>query len=91
VVAQAIAAVEPMSGLVRAVQGSCRAHEHGNLRAAEFRRVERIARGLLNGDVPCNRGNRQHADLRRAQRHDQSDGVIGSGVGINQEERFHAA
>jgi hypothetical protein len=27
----------------------------------------------------------------RAQRHDQSDGVIGSGVGVNQEERFHAA
>jgi hypothetical protein len=30
--------------------------------------------------------------LRGAQRHDQSHGVIGSGIGVNQEERlFHAA
>lgn len=90
-VSQAIAAVEPVGGLVRSIQRFLRAHEHGNVRVAKFRRVQRIAGGLLNGDVSRDGGNRQHADLRRAQRHDQSDGVIGGGVGVNQEERFHSA
>jgi len=91
VVAQAIAAMEPVRALVRAIQGLFGTHEHGNLRAAEFRGVERIARGLLNGDVSRNCGNRQNTDLGRSQRHDQSNGVIGSRVGVNQEEWFHAA
>jgi len=84
-VAQAIAAMEPVCALVRAMQGFFRAHEDRNVRAAKLRGVERIARGLLNGDVSGNCGNRQNTDLGRSQRHDQSHGVIGSGVGIDQE------
>ncbi len=83
VIAQSIATVEPVRALVRAVHWFLRAHENGNVRAAEFRRVERIARGLLDGNISGNRRNRQDAHLGRAQRHDQSYGVIGSGVGIN--------
>lgn len=90
-IAQAIAAMEPVGALVQPVQRFLRAHENGNVRAAKLRGVERVARGLLNGNITSNRGNRQHAHLRRAQRHDQSHGVIGSGIGVNQEERFHAA
>ena len=90
-IAQAIAAMEPMRALVRAVQWFFRAHKNGNVRATELRCVECIARGLLNGNVAGNRGDCQHAHGGRAQRHDQGHGVIGSGVGIDEEERFHAA
>ncbi len=90
-VSQAIAAVEPVRALVRAIQRLFRAHENRNIRAAEFRRIERVSRGLLNGNVSCNGGNRQHAHLRGSQRHDQGHGIIGSCVRVNQEERFHAA
>jgi hypothetical protein len=83
--------MEPVGGLVRAVQWFFRAHEDGNFRAAEFRCVQSIARGLLNGNVSGNGSNRQDAHLGRAQRHDQGHGIIGSSIGINQEERFHAA
>ena len=90
-VSETILAMKPVRALVRAMQRFFRAHEDWDVRAAEFRGEECIARGLLNGYVPGNRGNCQHAYLRRAQRHDQGHGVIGSGVGINQEKRFHAA
>jgi hypothetical protein len=29
--------------------------------------------------------------MRRAKRHDQRDSVVGSGIGIDEEEGFHAA
>ncbi len=84
-VSQAIAAMEPVRALVCAIQGLFRAHEDWHVRATKFRRVERIACGLLNGNISCNRGNRQNADSRRTEGHDQSHGVIGSSVGVDQE------
>ncbi len=62
-IAQAVAAMEPVRALVRAVQWFFRAHENGDGRAAEFRRVECIARGLLNGNVTRNRSYGQNADV----------------------------
>ena len=90
-VTQAVASMEPVGALVWTIQWFLRAHENGNVRTAEFRGVECIARGLLDGNVSGNRGDGQHAHLGRTQRHDQGYGVIGSGVGVNQEKRFHAA
>ena len=90
-VTQAVAPMEPVGALVRAIQWLFRAHENGNVRAAKFRGIEGVARGLLNGNVSGNRGDCQHAHVTRTKRHDQSHGVIGSSVGINQEKRFHAA
>ena len=90
-VAQSIAAVKPVSALVRAVQRFFRSHENGNVRAAQFRGVKCIASGLLDGNVSSNGGDGQHTHAWGAERHDQSYGVIGSGVGVNQEEGFHAA
>ena len=90
-VAQAIASMEPVSALVFAIQRFFRAHKNRNIRAAEFGGIKRVARGLLSGNVSGDCCNRQHTHLGRAQRHDQGNGVIGSGVRINQEERFHAA
>ncbi len=91
VVAQAVAAMEPVRALVRTIQRFFRAHEHGNIGAAQLRGVERIAGGLLNSNVSRNRGNGDHAHRGGTQCHDQGHGVIGSSVGIDQEERFHAA
>ena len=90
-VSQAVTSMEPVSALVRAIQRLFRAHENRNIRAAKLRRIERVSRGLLNGNVSGDGGNRQDTHLRGSQRHDQGHGVVGSGVGINQERRFHAA
>lgn len=90
-VAQTVAAMEPVRGFVFAMQRLFRADENRNIRAAELRRVERIARGLLHSNVAGDGGNRQHANLLRAQRHDQSHGVVRGRIGINQEVPFHAA
>ena len=57
-VSQAIAAMEPVRALVRAIQRFFRAHENVNVRAAKLRGVERVARGLLNGDVSSDGSNR---------------------------------
>ena len=90
-VTQAVAPMEPVGALVRAIQWLFRAHENGNVRAAKFGRVERIARGLLDGDVASNGGDRQDTHLGRTKGHDQGYGVVGSGVSIDQEAWFHAA
>ena len=63
-VAQAIAAVEPVRAQVRTVQRFFHARENGDFGAAEFRRVEGVASGLLNGDVSGNRGNYQNVRVR---------------------------
>jgi hypothetical protein len=40
--------------------------------------------------VSRNRGDGQNLNLRRAQRHDQRNCIIGSCIGINQKRKFHA-
>ena len=91
VISQTVAAMEPMRAFVRAVQWFLRAHEDRNVRAAKFRCVQGVPRSLLHGNISRHRGDCQHTHRRRAQRHDQGYGIIGSRVGVNQEERFHAA
>jgi hypothetical protein len=46
---------------------------------------------LLHGDVAGNCRDRRHTNVPRSQRHDDRYGIIGSGVGIDQEWSFHAA
>ena len=88
---QAVTAVEPVRALVSANERLFRAHKDRNIRATKFRGVERISRGLLHGNIAGDRGDCQHTNMRRAKRHDQRDSVVGSGIGINEEEGFHAA
>ena len=90
-VAQAIAAMKPVSAFVLAIQRFFCAHENRNVCAAQFRSVKRVSRSLLNINISRDSGNRQQANLGRSQRHNQGHGVIGSRVRVNQEERFHAA
>ena len=89
-VPQAVTAVEPVRAFVSANERLFRAHKDRNIRATKFRGVERIPGGLLHGNVAGNSGDCQHTNMRRAKRHDQRDSVVGSGIGINEEEGFHA-
>ncbi len=57
---------------------------------AEFRSVEGVARGLGDVHVSGDGGDAQDFDLRRAQSHDQSYGVVGGGVCVDEELSFHA-
>ena len=90
-VSQAVTAVEPVSAFVSANERLFRAHKHRNIRATKLCSVERISGGLLHGNIAGDRGDCQHTNMRRAKRHDQRDSVIGSGIGIDEEEGFHAA
>src|SRR6266853_649184 len=46
--------------------------------------------GLLNSDVSGDRRDRDNADFRGAEGHDESDRIIGGGIGIDQEGAGHA-
>jgi hypothetical protein len=90
-VPQAVSPVEPVCALVRAGQRFFRTHVNRNISAAKLGSVERISRALLYADISGNGGDGQNLDARRAQRHDEGHGIIGSRIGINQEGGFHAA
>src|SRR5271155_983778 len=83
VIAQAIASVKPRRAYVRALQWLFRANEHRHLRIAKLRGIERVPAGLIDIYVSRNSGDGQNQNLRRAQRHDQRYGVIGSGIRVN--------
>ena len=90
VIAEAVAPVKPGSAYMRALQWMLRAGKHGDVRITELRRIERITAGLMNIHVSRNGGDGKNLNVGRAKRHDQSNGVVGSSVGINQERKLHA-
>ena len=90
VIAQPVLAVKPIRALVLAAQRLLRSDKYRNMRVAKFGGVQRISRRLLDADISRDGRNRQHANLRRAQRHDQRHGVVRGGVRIDQ-EGSHAA
>jgi hypothetical protein len=57
---------------------------HRYLPAAALDRVEGVLYPLLEGDVPCNNGDRLDPHLRVVKRHHQSNRVIRGGIGIDQ-------
>src|SRR6266478_1598638 len=67
-----------------------RTSEYRHFRIAKLGGIQRIPAGLLHSHVSGNGGDSQNLYLRRAQRHDQRHGVIGSGIGINQKWTIHA-
>ena len=75
---------------MRALQWPFRACEHGHVRIAKLCGIERITAGLMHIHVSRNGRDSQNLNLRRAQRHDQRNGIVGSGIGINQKWAFHA-
>src|SRR6202521_2506476 len=91
VITQSVAAVEPVSAFVRARERLFSAGIDRNVRAAELGGVERVSRGLQHRHISGDRGDGQHAHGGRAESHDECNGVVGSSIGIDQEERLHAA
>ena len=63
----------------------------GNVAPANLGDIERVASRLFYGHVARDRGDRDHLNVGRAQRHDQRDGIVGSSVGVDQEGARHAA
>ncbi len=90
VIAQAITTVKPGRAHVRALEWLLRASEHRDVRIAKLRGIERVARGLKDIDVSCHGGDGQDLNLGRVERHDQGNGIVGSGVSINQKRTIHA-
>ena len=89
-IAEAIASVKPRSIQMRTLQRMLRALEHSDVRTAKFGCIKRVATGLVDIHVACDGGDGHNLNLRRAQRHDQRDGVVGGGIGVNQKWTFHA-
>jgi hypothetical protein len=46
-------------------------------------------KGLLHRHIPGDDGDREHADIRRPQRHDERQRIAGSGIGIDQHRALH--
>ena len=90
-ISESIAAMKPGRVLIGAEEWLGGAGIDGDIRAAEFNCIKSIARRLRNGDIAGDGRNRHDPDVGRAQRHDERDGIIGSGVGIDKESSRHAA
>ena len=91
VISKSIAAMKPGCVLIGAEERLVGAGVNRHLRAAEFDRVESVAGRLRKRNIPGDSRYRRDADIRRAQRHDQRNGIIGSCVGIDKESSRHAA
>jgi len=88
-IAEAILTMKPGSTLMGTLQGLCRADVHGDFSFTKFRRIKRVAGCLFDFDVAGYRGDRHHADVGSAQRHDEGHSVIGSNVGVDEEGARH--
>jgi hypothetical protein len=88
-VAEAVVAMEPFGAAVRALERLFRAGKNRDARLTEFRSAKSISSGLRESHIAGNRGDRQNFDLPITQDHDESDGIVGSRIGVNQERPFH--
>ena len=74
---------------MRAPQGLLGAGKNRNVRSAEFRGVERVARGLLDFDISGHGRDRNYPHVGSAERHDEGDGIVRGYIGIDQEGARH--
>src|SRR5262249_40301190 len=86
---ESVHSVEPGGIFERADKRLVSTAKYGNSRITKLDGEERIASRLLDVDVSRDSGDRRHLYLGSAQRHDQRHGIIGRGVGINQEAAQH--
>ena len=84
-IAEAVAAVKPVRVLVRAQQRRGGADEDGDVDAGDLGGQQRVARRLFDADVAGDNGQPQHAHVGRGKRHQDRDGVVGGGVGVDEE------
>ena len=88
-ISQPIATVEPGCILIATKQRFLRAGINRDIRSAEFDRVERVPRGLVDVDIAGDGRDRDHSNIRGAKSHDDRNGIVGSCVGIDQEGALH--
>jgi len=89
VISQSVLAMKPLRGAEAAGERLFSALEYRRVRTAELSGVERIPSGLLDSDISGHGSNSNHTGVVRTQRHNQGDGVVGGGIGIDQEGTRH--
>lgn len=90
-ISESIPAMKPGCVLVPAEERLFGTGVNRNLRATEFDSVKSVASGLQMWNIARDGRYSHNADVRRAQRHDQRDGIIGSRIGIDEKSSWHAA
>ena len=90
-VAETVLAVVALGGEEGARERLGGAHgDHGaRRRLAQSEQAEDVDRPLLHGNVAGDRGDRLHADLRRAPAHQERERVVDPGIGVDQDGRRH--
>ena len=91
VIAESVAAVEPGCIFVDAEQRSPSAGIDGDICFAEFNRVQGVPGGLVDVHISGDRGDGGYADVGCAESHDEGDGVVGSGVSVDEERAQHVS
>ena len=84
-IAEAVFAVEPMRVVVRAVERLVGADKDRDVGIADLGGQQRVLGCLLKADVAGDRRQAEYADVRLGERHDDRDGVVGGGVGVDEE------
>jgi hypothetical protein len=82
--------MKPGCILIRAQQRLVRSRVYRHIDPTEFDCIERVASGLLDRNVPGNGRDGSNAYIRRAQGHDDGNGIIGRRIGINKECPRHS-
>lgn len=88
-VPEPVGAMKPASVCALAPQRTIRAGKHRNIGVAKFDSVQRVDDTLLEWNISTDHRDRRHAHQWIPQRHDQCDGIVGSGVGVDQESARH--
>ena len=88
-VPESVATMKPGGVLIGAKKRFFRARIDRDIGATEFHRIERIAGGLLNWDIPGDGCDRDHPDFGGAESHDEGNRIIGGSVGIDQKGVRH--
>jgi len=89
VISKSVTAMKPGRALVCTKQWLFSPSIDWDIRSTKFNRIERVTRGLLNVDISGNCGDCHNAHFGSAESHDESDSVIRSNVGIDQEGTQH--
>ena len=83
-IAEAVFAMEPMRVIMRAVERLVRAGEDGDVGIADLGGQQRVLGRLLEADIAGDGRQAEHPDVGLGERHDDRDGVVGGGVGVDE-------
>ena len=85
-VAKSVFAMKPRCILMIACQRFGGTLMNRNMTTAEFHSVERVPSCLLNPNVSRDSCDANHTNVACPKRHYECDGVVGSNVGVDQED-----